>query len=98
MAYYINIKKTKTLNNHSAIYQVMAPDTHLFHIKINIDNRIIEVCKNDDENFHILMNFNDPESKIDAPWLSPKIIYALFVKTKEIMASQNFPEDISFCS
>lgn len=96
MAFYVSIQKIRELNDQEAFYEVKTDD-NTFLIKINIQNQTIEITHDPTHN-HYLLDLNDPETKIDAPWIPMKVVYAIFVKSKEVIKSKFFPQDISFCS
>jgi hypothetical protein len=96
MAFYVNIQKIQELNHQEALYKVEAyGDTFL--IKINIQNQTIDIIHEPTKR-SFLLDLNDPEKKIDIPWIPMKVVYAIFVKGKEAIQSKAFPENISFCS
>lgn len=96
MAFYVGIKKIREISDKEALYTVKTYD-NVFLIKINLELKTIEIIKNDSIESYII-DFNDPGKKINIEWLSGKIIYAIVVKSKTVIAAQTFFENISFCS
>ena len=95
MAFYVNITKISELNDQKALYQVKSFD-YFFFIEIDINNKKVELKKNDNTDVPCVIDFNEIDKEIKVDWLSGKLIHIVIMKARQVIVSKTFFDDISF--